>query len=39
MIRERLRYILREAIQNGVTLEEIHALVRSEWDALNEQLS
>ena len=34
MIRERLRYIMREAIQNGVTSEEIHALVRSEWDAL-----
>ena len=36
MIRERLRYILREAKQNGVTVEEIHALVRSEWDALKE---
>ncbi len=34
MIRERLRYIMREAIQNGVTSEEIHSLVRSEWDAL-----
>lgn len=39
MIRERLQYILREAKQNGVTAEEIHALVRSEWDALNEHLS
>jgi GntR family transcriptional regulator len=37
MIRERLRYIMREAIQNGVTLEEIHALVRSEWDSLKEE--
>ena len=34
MIRERLRYILREAKQNGVSAEEIHTLVRSEWDAL-----
>ena len=36
MIRERLRYILREAKQNDVTAEEIHDLVRSEWDALKE---
>ena len=36
MIRERLRYILREAKQNDVTAGEIHALVRSEWDALKE---
>ena len=36
MIRERLRYILREAKQNGVSAEEIHTLVRSEWDALKE---
>lgn len=37
MIRERLRYILREAKQNGVSAEEIHTLVRSEWDALKEE--
>lgn len=37
MIRERLRYILREANQNGVTAEEIHALVRGEWAALQRE--
>lgn len=37
MIRERLRYILREAHQNGVTAEEIHALVRSEWVVLQNE--
>jgi GntR family transcriptional regulator len=37
MIRERLRYILREAKQNGVSAEEIHVLVRSEWDALKQE--
>ena len=36
MIRERLRYILREAMQNGVTSEEIQSLVHSEWDVLRE---
>ena len=37
MIRERLHYILREAKQNGVTAEEIHALVRSEWMVLQNE--
>ena len=37
MIRERLRYILREAMQNGVTSEEIQSLVHSEWDALQQK--
>jgi GntR family transcriptional regulator len=37
MIRERLRYILRESHQNGVTAEEIHALVRSEWVVLQNE--
>ena len=37
MIRERLRYILREAIQNGVSSEEIHSLVHSEWAELQRE--
>ena len=37
MIRERLRYILREAKQNDVTAEEIHDLVRSEWVVLQNE--
>ena len=37
MIGERLRYILREAMQNGVTSDESHLLVRSEWDALQQE--
>ena len=39
MIRERLRYILREAKQNGVTSEEIQSLVCSEWVALQKETS
>ncbi len=39
MIRERLRYILREAQQNGVTSEEIQTLINSEWNALQEEES
>ena len=38
MVRERLRYILREALQNGVSADEIHALVHSECDALKKEL-
>ena len=38
MVRERLRYILREALQNGVSSDEIHALVHSECDALKKEL-
>jgi GntR family transcriptional regulator len=37
MIRERLRYILREALQNGVSSEEISALVNSEWKSLKKE--
>ena len=37
MVRERLHYILREAMQNGVTSDEIHSLVHSEWDALQKE--
>ena len=37
MIGERLRYILREAMQNGVTSDEIHSLVNSEWDVLQKE--
>ena len=37
MIGERLRYILREAMQNGVTSDEIHSLVQSEWDAMQKE--
>ncbi len=37
MVRERLRYILREALQNGVSSDEIQALVHSEWDALKKE--
>lgn len=37
MIRERLRHILREAIPNGISLEEVQVLVQSEWDALQQQ--
>ena len=37
MVRERLRYILREALQNGVSSDEIHALVYSEWDVLKNE--
>jgi GntR family transcriptional regulator len=37
MIRERLRYILREAMQNGVTSEEIQTLINSEWNALQQE--
>lgn len=39
MIRERLRYILREAKQNGVTSEEIQTLINSEWNALQQEES
>ena len=28
------KYVLREAMQNGVSSDEIHSLVHSEWDAL-----
>ena len=34
MVRERLRYVLREAMQNGVSSDEIHSLVHSEWGSL-----
>lgn len=34
MIRERLRYVLTEAWQNGVTSDEIHSLVDIEWKSL-----
>ncbi|HQZ69511.1 MAG TPA: GntR family transcriptional regulator [Planctomycetaceae bacterium] len=37
MVRERLRHILREALQNGVTSDEIQALVHSEWNALKKE--
>ena len=37
MIRERLRDILREAMQNGVTSEEIHTLIDGEWNALQQE--
>lgn len=37
MVRERLRYLLRESIQNGVSSDEIHSLVNSEWDALKNE--
>jgi len=37
MIRERLRYILREALQNGVSSDEISALVNSEWKSLKKE--
>jgi len=37
MVRERLRHILREALQNGVTSDEILALVHSEWNALKKE--
>ena len=37
MIRERLRYILREALQNGVSSDEINALVNSEWKSLKKE--
>ena len=37
MIRERLRYILREALQNGVSSDEISALVNSEWKLLKKE--
>ena len=37
MIRERLRYILREALQNGVSSDEIDALVNSEWKSLKKE--
>ena len=39
MIRERLRYILREAKQNGVTSEEIQTLINSEWNVLQQEES
>ena len=37
MIRERLRYILREALQNGVSSDEISSLVNSEWKSLKKE--
>ena len=37
MIRERLRYILREALQNGVSSDEINALVNSEWKSVKKE--
>ena len=37
MVRERLQYVLREAIQNGVSSDEIYSLVHSEWDALQKE--
>jgi GntR family transcriptional regulator len=37
MIRERLRYILRESMQNDVSIEEIQLLVKSEWKALQKE--
>ncbi|MDA1231749.1 MAG: GntR family transcriptional regulator [Planctomycetota bacterium] len=37
MVRERLRYLLREAMQNEVSSDEIHSLVNSEWDALKNE--
>ena len=37
MIRERLRHILREAVQNGITSKEVQEIVRSEWAALQQE--
>ena len=37
MVRERLSYLLREAMQNGVSSDEIHSLVDSEWEALKNE--
>lgn len=37
MVRERLRYVLREAMQNGVSSDEIDSLVHSEWDVLQKE--
>ena len=37
MIRERLRHILREAVQNGITSKEVQELVRSEWATLQQE--
>ena len=37
MVRERLSYLLREAMQNGVSSDEIHSLVDSEWGALKNE--
>jgi len=34
---ERLRYILKEAIHNGVSLEEVQNLVNSEWSMLQKE--
>lgn len=39
MVRERLSYLLREAMQNGVSSDEIHRLVDSEWGALKKEAS
>lgn len=39
MVRERLSYLLREAMQNGVSSDEIHRLVDSEWGALEKEAS
>ena len=37
MIRERLRHILREGFQNGVSSDEIHVLVQLEWESLQRE--
>jgi len=37
MISDRLRSVLREAHQNGITLEEIQQMLHAEWDGLNHQ--
>ncbi len=37
MIGERLRYILKEAIHNGVSLDEVQNLVNSEWSLLQQE--
>jgi GntR family transcriptional regulator len=39
LVRERLRCVLREAMLNGVTSEEVHELLRSEWAALRKESS
>ncbi len=37
MIRERLRSVLREAMQNSISSEEIQELLRSEWTSLQKE--
>ena len=39
MIRERLRSVLREAMQNSISSEEIQELVRTEWTSLQKERS